>query len=186
MSAPVEIWMVPLDPPERELLRLHALLSPDERERAGEPPFAPRKRRYVARQGAVRKILARYTGVSPARLELVRSNLGKPLVAGSAMHFSVSDSGDLALVAIARQEVGVDVERVRKRPVAVRVAPLGVRAFFERWTRIEATGKALGTGRRRPRHDDAGLACASVDVGRGFAAAVAVEADGVEVSLRPY
>src|SRR5207237_9401676 len=102
------------------------------------------------------------------------------------MHFSISDSGDLALVAIARREVGVDLERVRRRPVAARAAPLGTRAFFERWTRFEATGKALGTGLLRRRRDDGALACASVDVGRGFAAAVAVEAEGVEVHLRPY
>jgi 4'-phosphopantetheinyl transferase len=186
MPEPVEIWMVPLDPPERELLRLHGLLSPGERERAGEPPFAPRKGRYVARQGAVREILARYTGVSPARLELVRSGLGKPMVAGTAVHFSVSDSDDLALVAIARREVGVDVEQIRERPAARRAAPLGTRAFFERWTRIEATGKALGTGLARRRPGDRGLAFASLDVGRGFAAAVAVEADGVDVRLRTY
>jgi phosphopantetheinyl transferase len=108
------------------------------------------------------------------------------MLAGTAVRFSVSDSGDLALVAIARREVGVDVEQIRERPAAARAAPLGTRAFFERWTSIEATGKALGTGLARRRPGDRGLACASLDVGRGFAAAVAVEANGVDVRLRPY
>ena len=85
-------------------------------------------------------------------------------------------------MAIARREVGVDVERIRRRPAA----PLGARAFFERWTRIEATGKALGTGLGRPPSAERSLACTSLDVGRGFAAAVAVEADEVRVRLRPY
>jgi 4'-phosphopantetheinyl transferase len=183
MSEPVEIWVVPLDPPEAELRRLYGSLSPEERERAGEPPFAGRKRRYVARQGAVHEILARYTGVRPERVGLVRTNLGKPMVVGrAAPRFSVSDSGDLALVAIARCEVGVDLEQVRRRPAA----PLGTRAFFERWTRMEASGKALGTGLFHRGPADRRLACASVDVGRGFAAAVAVEADAVDVRLRPY
>src|SRR3954447_14643323 len=188
MAEPVEIWIVPLDPPEDKLRRLHELLSPEERMRAGAAPFRPRKRRYVARQGALREILARHAGVAPERLPPARAHRGKPMIAGGErLRFSVSDSGDLALIAVARCEVGVDVERVRQRPAAVRAAPLGTKEFFDRWTRLEATGKALGTGLvgRRPR-DDGGLACASIDVGSGFAAAVAVEGEGVDVRLRPY
>jgi 4'-phosphopantetheinyl transferase len=185
VNEPVEIWVVPLNPPEGELRRLHGLLSQEERRRAGEPPFAPRKRRYVARQGALREILARHAAVPPERLQLARSNRGKPMVAGGgSLRFSVSDSADLALVAVARREVGVDVERVRSRAAAARAA-IDTEAFFEGWTRLEATGKALGTGLLRPR-SGGGLAYTSVDVGPGFAAAVAVAADGVEVRLRPY
>jgi 4'-phosphopantetheinyl transferase len=182
----VEIWVVPLDQPDPELERLYSLLSREERRRAGAPPFPPRKRRYVARQGALREILARYAAVPPKRLELVRSNRGKPMVAGAgSLRFSVSDSADLALVAVARREVGVDVEQVRDRTASARAA-IGTEAFFERWTRMEATGKALGTGLVRPRSAEGGLVCASLDLGPGFAAAVAVTADQVEVQLRPY
>lgn len=186
MTEQVEIWVVPLDPPDAELERLHALLSRDERRRAGPPPFPPRKRRYVARQGAVREVLARYAAIPPKRLELVRSMRGKPMVAGAdELRFSVSDSGDLALVAVAGREVGVDVERVYDRPAARRAA-IGTERFFERWTRLEATGKALGTGLVRPRGSGAALACTSLDLGPGFAGAVAVAADEVRVRLRPY
>jgi 4'-phosphopantetheinyl transferase len=179
--------MVPLDPPERDLRRLQALLSTAERERAGEPPFTPRKRRYVARQGALREILGRYTGIAPAELKLVRSVLGKPKLAEhDGVCFSVSDSAGLALVAVARREVGVDVEQIRRRLAAARAAPLGTDAFFARWTRNEAVGKALGTGLLRPRGGDGAITCTSLDVGSGFAAAVAVAADRVEVRLRPY
>jgi 4'-phosphopantetheinyl transferase len=186
VSEPVEIWVVRLNPPEQELRRLHSLLSGEERRRAGGPPLSPRKRRYVARQGALREILARYAAIPPERIQLVRSNRGKPmLAAGGSLRFSVSDSADLALVAVARREVGVDVEQVRRRTASVRAA-IGTEAFFEGWTRLEATGKALGTGLVRPRDEDAGVTCASLDVGPGFAAAVAVAADGVQVRLRPY
>jgi 4'-phosphopantetheinyl transferase len=185
LNEPVEIWTVPLDPPEPELRRLHALLSGEERRRAGSPPFPPRKRRYVARQGALREILARYAAVEPQRLELVRSNRGKPMLSGGDLHFSVSDSADLALVAVARREVGVDVEQVRKRAASER-AGIGTETFFQDWTRLEAIGKARGLGLVRPGADSPGLACASVDVGPGFAAAVAVVADAVDVRLHPY
>jgi 4'-phosphopantetheinyl transferase len=182
----VEIWVVQLDRPAAELERLYALLSGEERRRAGPPPFPPRKRRYVARQGALREILASYAAVPPRRLMLVRSNRGKPMVAGAAgLRFSVSDSADLALVAVASREVGVDVEQIYSRS-ASRRSGVGTEAFFERWTRLEATGKALGTGLIRPRADGDGLACASLDLGPGFAGAVAVAADQVQVQLRPY
>jgi 4'-phosphopantetheinyl transferase len=182
----VDVWVVRLDRSDEELDRLYALLSGEERRRAGLAPFSPRKRRYVARQGAVREILARYAAVPPKRLALVRSNRGKPMVAGAAgLRFSVSDSADLALVAVAGREVGVDVERIRSRPASERAA-IGTEEFFERWTRLEARGKALGTGLVRPRSDADGLACASLDLGPGFAGAVAVAAGEVQVQLRPY
>jgi 4'-phosphopantetheinyl transferase len=182
----VDIWVVPLERSEPELRRLYEMLAPDERARAGTLPLGPRKRRYVARQAVVRAILAERVGTRPERLPLVRSVRGKPRIAGPhEVRFSVSDSGDLALVAVAGREVGVDVERVRDRPAAARAAALGLENFFERWTRREATGKALGTGLFGARAADR-LACTSIDVGPGYAAAVAVAADGVQVRLRPY
>jgi 4'-phosphopantetheinyl transferase len=187
MPVPVDVWVVPLDRPERELQGLYEVLSPEERERAGEPPLPARKRRYAARQAALRAILAERTGSPADALPLVRREHGKPALAGKQeLRFSVSDSDGLALVAIAGREIGVDVERIRDRPVARRAAALGVGRFFEQWTRLEATGKALGTGLggRDARHHR--LACTSLDVGAGFAAAVAVAADAIDVRLHPY
>src|SRR4051794_39377658 len=139
MPQRVDVWIVPLDRSDDEIARLYDLLSGEERERAGRPPHAPRKRRYAMRQGATREILARYTGDSPEALELVRSSAGKPAIAGEPeVRYSVSDSGDLALVAVARREVGVDLERVRDRVAARRTGALGRELFFERWTRLEA------------------------------------------------
>jgi 4'-phosphopantetheinyl transferase len=182
----VEIWTVPLDPPDGELRRLYKLLSAAERERAGRPPFPPRKRRYVARQGALREILGRYLQISPEEVPLARSNAGKPVVAGREdLRFSVSDSAGLALVAVARREVGVDVELVRSRPAAARWS-LGAEAFFERWTKLEAVGKARGTGLLRPRGGDDAFTCAALDVGPGFAAAVAIEGEQLQVRLLRY
>jgi phosphopantetheinyl transferase len=186
MPTPVEIWTVALDPSEEEVRRLHGVLSAAERERAGEPPFGPRKRRYVARQGALREILGRQLGLPAAEVEIARSVGGKPVLAGDLdLRFSVSDSADLALVAIAGHEVGVDVEQVRARPASLR-SSLGREKFFERWTRAEAVGKARGTGLMRAGGVDGAFTCTSLDVGPGFAAAVAVGADRVQVRLRAY
>jgi 4'-phosphopantetheinyl transferase len=186
MREPVDVWVVSLDRPEQEVRRLCAVLSPEERARAGQPPFRARKRRYVARQAAVRAILAQRTGSVPEQVPIVRSRHGKPALAGRPdLRFSVSDSGDLALVALARHDVGIDIERIRDRPAARRAAELGVERFFERWTRTEASGKALGTGLLGSGGREA-LSCTSLDVGPGFAAAVAVAADEIDVRLHPY
>jgi 4'-phosphopantetheinyl transferase len=182
----VEIWTVALDPPETELSRLYGFLSPVERERAGRPPLDARKRRYVARQGAVRKVLGRCLGVPAAEVRLARAPGGKPIVSGNpGLRFSVSDSADLALVAVARCELGIDVEQLRDRPIASRSA-LGLEEFFERWTKLEAVAKAGGGGLPRARPGDGGFTCLAVQVRPGFAAAVAVEADQVGIRVRPY
>ena len=186
MVESVDIWAVGLDPPDEEVRRLHRLLSSSERARAGLPPFGPRKRRYVARQGAVREILSAYLGVAAAQLDLRHTAWGRPFVAGhSEVCFSVADSADLALVAVGRSPLGVDVERIRARPIASRSA-LRTSEFFERWTKLEAVGKALGTGLRQPHRDERPFACLEIDLGPEFAAAVAVEAERAEVSVRPY
>jgi 4'-phosphopantetheinyl transferase len=184
MSA-IDVWIVRLDLEDAELGRLYGLLSADERERAGDLPLTPRKRRYVARQGAVREILGRYAGTPPTQLRLVRSAAGKPRIdQAGAPCFSVSDSGDVALLAIASHEVGVDVERVVRRR-AVRGAGRRERErFFRSWTRREATGKALGTGLRRRPGDAAGLVCMPLEVGRGYAAALAAPAAELSVRVR--
>ena len=116
----------------------------------------------------------------------MRAPGGKPALAGREdVLFSVSDSADLALVAIARAEIGVDVERIRDRPVAARAEARRLELFFEHWTAAEARGKARGGGLRaaEPGED---LACTSIDVGPDYAASVAVAADEVRVRLRPY
>jgi hypothetical protein len=107
------------------------------------------------------------------------------VVGDRCVRFSVADSADLALVAVAWCEVGVDVERVRDRPIATRSA-LGVEKFFERWTELEAVAKAGGGGLPGARLGDGGFTCLPVHVGPGFAAAVAVEADQVRIRVRPY
>lgn len=164
------VWFFMLDRPPAEVDRLRGLLSAAERERTGAPPLRIRKRRYAVRQGTVREILSRYTGCAPEGLELTRSRGGKPALADGPA-FSVSDSGELGLVALAAGEIGADLERVVDRPIARRSAePLG--RFYELWTAREASAKALDralwdaeTGR--------GVHRAQINVGPGFVATLA-------------
>ena len=110
------------------------------------------------------------------------------------MRFNLSHSGDVTLVAVARDsEVGVDVERIRPviemRAIARRW--LGrddmadEREFLRAWTRHEAMLKALGVGLSGKAEGFTGTV-SEIDAGMGYAAAVAVLAADCRVIVRDW
>jgi phosphopantetheinyl transferase len=122
----------------------------------------------VASQRALREILGRYLGLPGEDLSFEAGEHGKPRLADreGELAFNLSHSGSLALVAVARGEVGVDVERIRaKRSVD----------FYRRWADREARVKYLGAGLTGPTPPgSAEPAIHRLDVGPGYAASVAV------------
>jgi 4'-phosphopantetheinyl transferase len=143
-------------------------LSEAERARAARFHFEADRRRFVASHVALRGTLASYLGAQPSSLAFGDGTHGKPFVdapeRGRSLRFSLSHSGDLALVAVSLGcEVGVDIERVRPREdlagfvarylsprerEALERIPSGdrLRAFFETWALKEAYLKACGDG----------------------------------------
>jgi 4'-phosphopantetheinyl transferase len=150
--------------PDEQRRRLSDALSPDERARADRYAHRLAREQFVCARALLRQILSRYLDHPPNRIRIECSGTGKPLLPGRPLHFNVSHSGDLALIAITRRgEVGVDVERVRSLPSYLEMAaryftpgetaalfslPAGLseEAFFHVWTRKEAFLKALGLG----------------------------------------
>ena len=151
---------------------------------------------------ALRDVLAAYLEVPPEAVRLVTGEHGKPELAGGELHFNLSHSGGVGLVAVSRERpVGVDVERIEARrnvlalaeralgaegASAVRAAPDADRAavFHRAWARREAVAKCAGTGlSTRPPH--ASRQVIDLDVGEDYAAALAVAgAAPVRVELR--
>jgi 4'-phosphopantetheinyl transferase len=150
----------------------------------------------------LRRVLAVYLGGTAAEIELTRGEHGKPRLAEdpSRLAFNLSHSGDLALIALARdREVGVDVERVKpgrdflalaeralapEAAAAVREAaePERARLFYELWTRHEARLKCLGLGLAAPpASPPPAVAVQALPIDPGFAAAAAVAGDAVPV-----
>jgi 4'-phosphopantetheinyl transferase len=149
-------------------LRLAALLSDDERDRASRFVFDHLRRAYVAARGALRVQLGRYLHTDPASIVFAYGANGKPRLASGGLHFNLSHSAGIAVYAFTWGcEVGVDVERTRAiedsadiarrffcQEEALELERLGPEArdvgFFQCWTRKEAYIKALGEGLAAP------------------------------------
>jgi 4'-phosphopantetheinyl transferase len=124
-------WRIDLAQPEDAVTALGAVLSADERERAERFVFPRDRRRFVVTRACLRALLARATGVAATAVRFSYGAQGKPVMeAGAApavVHFSVSHSADLAVVALARDlPLGVDIEAVRPMPDVLALA----RRFF--------------------------------------------------------
>jgi 4'-phosphopantetheinyl transferase len=168
---------------------------------------------YLSGHVAMRLLLGAYLGVPPADVVLERLPCpqcggphGRPVVRGDPVHFSLSHSGGLCLLAFAATPVGVDVEAVPAPEVADEVGAFlhpresaelsEVRAvdrpaaFARVWARKEAYLKGLGTGLGRAMSLDylgarrsapaavRGWTVRDVAVDDGYAAAVAVRRPG--------
>ncbi|WP_236572712.1 4'-phosphopantetheinyl transferase family protein [Streptomyces sp. GS7] len=145
---------------------LRAVLSPEERARADSFVFPRHRRQYVISHAFVRQVLSWYVPVRPRDLRFGTGPHGKPRLdrpAGApGLEFNLSHCAELALVGIAREAIGVDVEAVRHGHDATGVAhyfhpaerrvldglPADRRsgAFHRGWTRKEAVVKAIGAG----------------------------------------
>ncbi|MDS4039566.1 MAG: 4'-phosphopantetheinyl transferase superfamily protein [Candidatus Competibacter sp.] len=163
----VDLWLADLDRPPRSWAKLVATLAADERERAARFRFAEHRDRFIAGRGLLRELLAAYLNRPAALLRFRKGSHGKPALAGeeagTGLHFNLSHSGGRALYAVARREVGVDLEcldrTVNCLAVAERIctprewaqfqalpAERLRDAFLACWTRKEAIAKAGGDG----------------------------------------
>lgn len=168
-AAAIHIWRARLsDASARSLLQTDL---PDAEQHSPKPLPSRLCRAFL------RNILSRYTQTKAARLPLGRAANGKPYLSGTdeGPFFNVAHTGDIALIALANQPVGIDVERADRsvsrverllsrmaasEADAVRRAADPQRALLRLWTRKEAFMKCTGDGIRR------GLSSFDVDICR--------------------
>lgn len=158
------VWVMPLDASLPDKAMLTAWLSTAERIRAAAIAEPTARHVFILARIAVRGILSGYVHVSPGDIKLALSTSGKPVMSSpDGWRFSLSHSGRIAAIAVARADVGVDVERARRLRRPARTArrvlhpetvsrlesmPAERRAseFLDAWTQREAHVKAVGGG----------------------------------------
>ncbi|MFI1393985.1 4'-phosphopantetheinyl transferase family protein [Streptomyces sp. NPDC020681] len=188
------------------------VLDDGERERAAAFERSADRRCYVVAHVALRLLLGAHLGTAAGAVRLVREPCpscgdlhGRPAVQGGGVHFSLSHSGDVVLIGIADNPVGVDVERTPRPDTVARLASslhpveeaelsqepdhTKSQAFARAWARKEAYLKGIGTGLSRdPALDYVGTGALSgrgpqgwvlgdVVVPEGYAGAFAIQAD---------
>jgi 4'-phosphopantetheinyl transferase len=163
--------LVDLDVAPERLRELTAAFNEGERERAATFAADEWRQRWSAARGTLRELLGRTLEIAPGAVRFRYGAHGKPqLDPDSAplareLRFNISHSGDRALVALARVEVGADVERIKRRrtdDIARRFFAAGEQQrlfafpptqreaeFFRLWTCKEAFLKATGEGLSR-------------------------------------
>lgn len=174
------------------------VLSIDERRRADRFREDRDRRRFVRSRMWRRILLGRYLGTDPARLQFDVGPSGKPRLRASDLHFNVSHSEDMMLLAATRnRELGVDIEVMRQfedmeilarrcmsNDEQARFERLPVedrqRSFYAAWVRNEAQAKMrglpVGDDQDRRVMSHAGPCFArELDLGPGVAAALVVE-----------
>jgi len=167
----VHVWQTTLTTPPQGLGTLLTVLSYAELERAGRFCRPTLQKRSIISAGALRHILSRYTAIAPAVLKFRANKYGKPELmptTGSRhLHFNLSHSRDLALIAVSRCEIGVDIEYInpaldwkllalqtcskQEYLELMRCDPSLQRLmFFNLWTSKEAYIKGRGLGLSMP------------------------------------
>lgn len=147
-----------------------AILSPEEKERAEKFKLEIHRNRFIAARAVLRKLLSEYVNTEPSQIYFSYSAKGKPYLTGKEIEFNVAHSGDVAVYAFSRFEVGIDIEQIRQMDDAMRIARRHFsgkeieeleslsadeisEAFFNCWTGKEAFVKALGEGISYPLSD---------------------------------
>jgi 4'-phosphopantetheinyl transferase len=165
----VDAWLIDLDAPVGPALAdgpACELLAPAERDRATTYLRARDGARFASSRAWLRRVLGRYLDAEPADLCFAAGPDQRPALAGEhtgSLHFSLSRSAGLALIAVSHSPVGADIELVSDRAgladlVGGRFGPAEaaciasgcggspLRAFYRHWTAKEAYLKATGRG----------------------------------------
>jgi 4'-phosphopantetheinyl transferase len=93
------------------------VLSHDEQQRSARFTSADQRRRYVNARWTLRDLLSRYLECPASHIRFAYNGRGKPSLAhpaGTSLHFNISHSHELAVLAFALDSpVGIDLEHVR-------------------------------------------------------------------------
>lgn len=158
----LELWKISIKDKLPEICLLQGILSEEERKRMERYHQTKDKIRFTIGRGMLRIIVARYLNCLPESLQFKKGLYNKPYVGNPAdFHFNVSYSGDLVLIGVANEAIGVDIEYISStleyRELVEGVlsseercfllsSPTPREEFLKLWTRKEALLKAVSRG----------------------------------------
>lgn len=148
---------------ENQIQVLKALLNEKELLRADNYLMEKDATRFTVARGMLKLLLGAYLSRPAAEIEFHFEENLKPVIrqTGKPLHFNVSHSGDLVLIAISSSPLGVDVEYLdtafsyeqvldvtfsEEELSFIQNSNKRSEAFFLLWTRKEALLKATGKG----------------------------------------
>jgi len=165
----VLLWEFPLDAASPGRSDWTPILSPAEQAHAARFVREQDRERYRVAHGRLREILAGFCRCEPDALVFETGPYGKPALrpAAGPIRFNLSHSAGRAMVGVAGEEIGVDIERIDRGldvpAIAARYFHAGERRaiesaasaertalFFRYWTAKEAALKACGLGLSLP------------------------------------
>lgn len=148
-----------------------SLLDRQERRRAARLRHSADRAGYIDTHILLRRLLGERLSLAPQEVSLVREPCpccgaprGRPAVGGPSrpLHFSLSRSGGWAMIAVAPDPIGVDIEAFPRSDTVAQVSHLlhsaerteirhapareQAKVFARIWTRKEAYLKAVGVG----------------------------------------
>lgn len=136
------------------------LLSEEERTDLNKIRDTARRQLKLHAHARLREEAARLMHMHPADLVFSKGEHGKPfLMQDEELHFSLSYTKDAAVIALAGQPIGIDIEKIRPHRMrfaknlgtphelsVLRAAPDDLMLFYTFWTRKEAWLKLTGSG----------------------------------------
>lgn len=153
----IHIWKFPVMPAN------FYFLNDEEKTIAQRFRFDEDRIRFSVGRQSLRLLLSRYLLVQPLEIILSGEKNQKPFIISpsSRIHFNISHSGGWVLIAVATDELGIDIELVdgdfsyreiltehfnQEETDFITKSTNPAHAFYYLWTRKEALTKAWGTG----------------------------------------
>jgi 4'-phosphopantetheinyl transferase len=153
----VHVWKFPAIPSD------FSELNDQEKIVAERFRFEGDRNRYVTGRKSLRNLLAKYHSVDMSDIHIIGEKGQKPQVISpnSTIRFNISHSGEWVVIALAQEELGIDIEWIdsafdysnilmehfgmaERQFISSAENPLS--AFYFLWTRKEALAKAEGSG----------------------------------------
>ncbi|MCK9609130.1 MAG: 4'-phosphopantetheinyl transferase superfamily protein [Methylomonas sp.] len=160
----VDVWQGSLSVEPEIMAGMLGSLSETEQQKAAAFKLPVMRQRYITVRFLLRNTLANYLQTKPRALQFQVDSYGKPFLACGSLHFNISHTADILMIAVANfADIGIDVEVIKPRgsldSLAARCFSMRELhdwqqlppehrsvAFYSLWTKKEAFVKAVGRG----------------------------------------